>query len=50
MWGMRGARIGMHNFGLSAPIWDLLTKFGFTPGNLFDAVKQQLAKAKEKAA
>jgi transketolase len=30
--GNAGARIGMHTFGLSAQIRDLLTKFGFTPG------------------
>ena len=30
--GMNGAKIGMHTFGSSAPLKDLLTKFGFTPG------------------
>ncbi|MCP5888515.1 transketolase, partial [Klebsiella pneumoniae] len=29
--GSAGAIIGMHTFGASAPIKDLLTKFGFTP-------------------
>ena len=29
--GMNGAKIGMHTFGSSAPLKDLLTKFGFTP-------------------
>ena len=29
--GMNGAKIGMHTFGSSAPLKDLLTKFVFTP-------------------
>ena len=29
--GTNGAKIGMHTFGSSAPIKDLLKKFGFTP-------------------
>jgi transketolase len=48
--GASGARIGMHSFGASAPIEDLLKKFGFTPEQLLAAAKQQLALAKEKAA
>ena len=28
--GMTGARIGMHSFGASAPIKDLIEEFGFT--------------------
>ena len=31
--GAGGAKIGMHTFGASAPIKDLMTKFGFTPEN-----------------
>ena len=30
--GAGGAKIGMHTFGASAPIKDLMTKFGFTAG------------------
>ncbi len=41
--GMRGAKIGMHTFGSSAPLKDLETKFGFTPDKLVAAAKQQLA-------
>ncbi|MGH6797918.1 MAG: transketolase-like TK C-terminal-containing protein, partial [Roseiarcus sp.] len=45
--GMTGAKIGMHTFGSSAPLKDLLTKFGFTPEKVLDAAKQQLAQARE---
>jgi transketolase len=48
--GAAGAKIGMHTFGSSAPLKDLLTKFGFTPEKVLAAAKQQLALAKEKAA
>jgi len=42
--GMNGARIGMHTFGSSAPIKDLLKKFGFTPEKVLAAAKEQIAK------
>jgi transketolase len=48
--GMSGARIGMHTFGASAPIKDVMKKFGFTPEAVLAAAKQQLGLAKEKAA
>ena len=48
--GMSGAKIGMHTFGASAPIEDLMTKFGFTPEKVLAAAKQQLALTKEKPA
>ncbi len=48
--GMSGAKIGMHTFGASAPIEDLMTKFGFTPEKVLAAAKQQLALAKERSA
>jgi transketolase len=44
--GMGGAKIGMHTFGSSAPLKDLLTKFGFTPAQVLEAAKEQIAKAK----
>jgi len=47
--GMTGAKIGMHTFGSSAPIKDLLKKFGFTPEKILDAAKQQLARIGETA-
>ncbi len=42
--GLTGAVIGMKTFGASAPLKDLLTKFGFTPDGVVTAAKQQLAK------
>jgi len=44
--GQTGARIGMHTFGSSAPLKDLLTKFGFTPAKVVAAAKEQIAKCK----
>ena len=41
--GMTGARIGMHTFGSSAPITDLMKKFGFTPEKVLAAAKEQIA-------
>ena len=48
--GGTGAKIGMHTFGSSAPIKDLLTKFGFEPEKVLAAAKQQLALARGKTA
>jgi transketolase len=48
--GMTGGKIGMHTFGSSAPLKDLLKKFGFTPEKVFAVAKDQLAKAKGRAA
>lgn len=47
--GMNGARIGMHTFGSSAPLKDLLPRFGFTFQKVLAAAKQQLSKAATKA-
>ncbi len=47
--GVGGARIGMQTFGASAPIKDLMTKFGFTPEKVLAAAKKQRTLAKEKA-
>ena len=44
--GSEGAIIGMHTFGSSAPLKDLLTKFGFTPEKVLQAAREQLAKHK----
>jgi transketolase len=41
--GRLGAVIGMHTFGASAPMKDLLTKFGFTPEKVVEIAKQQIA-------
>jgi transketolase len=42
--GPTGAIIGMHTFGSSAPLKDLLTKFGFTPEKVLEAAMQQIEK------
>ncbi len=42
--GLTGSVIGMKTFGASAPLKDLLTKFGFTPDGVVSAARQQLAK------
>ncbi|MGH7044131.1 MAG: transketolase [Acetobacteraceae bacterium] len=48
--GSAGTRIGMSSFGASAPIKDLMNKFGFTPDKVLAAAKHQLARTREKAA
>ena len=48
--GMNGARIGMHSFGSSAPIKDLMKKFGFTPEKVLAAAKDQIAKHRSQTA
>jgi len=47
--GSTGTKIGMHTFGSSAPLKDLLTKFGFTPEKVLAAAKEQIAKARRQA-
>jgi transketolase len=42
--GSTGAVIGMRTFGASAPLKELQTKFGFTPENVVEAAKAQLAR------
>ena len=42
--GLRGKSIGMHTFGASAPLKDVLKKFGFTVENVVSTVKQLLGK------
>jgi transketolase len=44
--GITGAKIGMATFGASAPLKDLLTKFGFTCARVVAAAKEQIAKSK----
>jgi transketolase len=41
--GPKGKAIGMHSFGASAPLKDLLKKFGFGPEQVVAAAKQLLA-------
>ena len=42
--GQKGKIVGMHTFGASAPLKDLLKKFGFTVENVVAAAKQTLGK------
>jgi transketolase len=42
--GSTGAIIGMHSFGASAPIKDLLIKFGFTAEKVMEAARAQIAR------
>jgi transketolase len=42
--GPKGKAIGMHSFGASAPLKDVLKKFGFLPENVVAAVKEVLGK------
>ncbi len=44
--GSEGMIIGMHTFGASAPLKDLLSKFGFTPEKVLEAAKAQVKKHK----
>jgi transketolase len=41
--GSRGATIGMRGFGASAPVNDLMKEFGFTPENVSQTAKSQIA-------
>ncbi len=45
--GSDGAVIAMHTLGSSAPIKDLMAKFGFTPEAVLKAARRQLAAARE---
>ena len=42
--GPKGKSIGMHSFGASAPLKDLLVKFGFGPDQVVAAAKQLLGR------
>src|SRR5262249_31131777 len=42
--GPEGRMIGMHTFGSSAPLKDVLTKFGFTPDKGAETAKEVLAR------
>jgi transketolase len=46
--GSTGAKVGMHTFGSSAPLKDLLTQFGFTPEKVLAAAREQIANSKRK--
>jgi transketolase len=40
--GLTGAKIGMNTFGASAPLKDLLIKFGFTAEKVEEAARAQI--------
>lgn len=42
--GLKGKTIGMHSFGASAPLKDLLKKFGFDADHVVAAAKELLGK------
>jgi transketolase len=42
--GATGRTIGMRTFGASAPLKDLQKKFGFDPGNVVAAAREQLSR------
>ena len=42
--GLTGAKIGMRTFGASAPLQELQKKFGFEPGHVVTAAREQIAR------
>jgi transketolase len=44
--GDGGAVVGMHTFGASAPLKELVRKFGFTPDAVTEVARQRLAAAR----
>ncbi len=44
--GVGGAMVGMHSFGASAPLKDVMKAFGFTAEHVVEAAKTQIAKWK----
>jgi transketolase len=44
--GLDGAVVGMHRFGASAPLKDLMKEFGFTAEHIAAVAKEQIAKWK----
>ena len=45
--GIGGATVGMHGFGASAPLKDVMKAFGFSPQHVVEAAKAQIAKWKK---
>jgi hypothetical protein len=45
--GRSGAIIGMHSFGSSPSLMQLLEKFGFAPDKVYETVKAQLARSQD---
>ncbi|MFD7230182.1 transketolase [Streptomyces sp. NPDC059881] len=47
--GDHGALVGMHTFGASAPLKQLLTKFGFTPQRVAQVARELVTATREEA-
>ncbi len=47
--GFHGRIIGMHTFGASAPLQELLKKFGFVPESIVAVAKEQIAQARARS-
>ena len=47
--GDAGAIVGMHTFGASAPLKQLLTRFGFTPDRVADVARERLEALRSEA-
>ncbi len=45
--GATGHSIGMRSFGASAPLKDLMKRFGFTPDRIVEAAKEQVRLVRE---
>ena len=43
--GPAGATIGMHTFGSSAPLKDVMSEFGFTPDKVAEAARGAIERA-----
>ena len=43
---LKGQIVGMHSFGASAPLKDLLKRFGFVPDTVVAAAKKAIAASK----
>ena len=48
--GDGGAVVGMHTFGASAPLKQLLTRFGFTPEQVTQTARERVAAARDEPA
>jgi transketolase len=44
--GLTGSKIGMRTFGASAPLKELQHKFGFEPGRVAAAAREQIARSR----
>jgi transketolase len=43
--GPEGAKVGMHTFGSSAPLKDVMNEFGFTPDKVAEAARGAIERA-----